>query len=140
MLIITTGLPGAGKTTFARVWVAADPVARCRVNRDDLRGMLFDAHGHLGTAREAAVTAVERSAVVSLLALGRDVIVDATHLTDHSRAGWAELAAAMGHDFTVHRVDTPVDECIRRDAARAAGGGRGVGAEVIAMLDARRGV
>lgn len=138
MLTITTGLPGAGKTTYARAWVAAAPHARCRVNRDDLRAMLFDAHGRLTPAQEDAVTAAEQAMVTNLLCLGRDVIVDATHLTDRSHAVWAELAAAMGHDFTVHAVDTPVDECIRRDTARGAGGGRSVGAEIITRLHARR--
>jgi hypothetical protein len=39
-LVITRGLPGCGKTTRARAWVAEDPSRRVRVNRDDLRTML----------------------------------------------------------------------------------------------------
>ncbi|MCD5422686.1 AAA family ATPase [Rhodococcus pyridinivorans] len=126
------------ETTYARAWVAADLHARCRVSRDDLRAMLFNAHGRLTPAQEDAVTAAEQARVANLLDLGRDVIVDATHLTDRSRTVWAELAAAMGHDFMVHAVDTPVDECIRRDKARGARGGRRVGAEIITRLHARR--
>lgn len=135
LLTITTGLPGAGKTTYARAWVAADPDRRARVNRDDLRAMLFDTHGQLSAEREDAVTAAERAAVVSLLEAGMDVVVDATHLTADSRAVWAELAASLGADFVVHAVDTPVAECIRRDAARGAQGCRSVGADVITALD-----
>lgn len=138
MLTITTGLPGAGKTTFAQAWVATDPEHRCRVNRDDLRAMLFDKSGRLDDAQEGAVTAVEWATVETLLGTGMDVIVDATHLTAESQSAWADLAATMGHDFTVHPVDTPVAECIRRDAARAAAGARSVGADVITMLAAHR--
>lgn len=138
MLTITTGLPGAGKTTYAHAWVAADPHCRARVNRDDLRSMLFDTHGLLDSAQEDAVTAVERAAVANLLGAGMDVIVDATHLTEAKRAVWTELAAAMGHDVVIHAIDTPVDECIRRDAARGRAGGRCVGADVITALDEER--
>lgn len=138
MLMITTGLPGAGKTTYARDWVAADPCARVRVCRDDLRAMLFGAHGRLEPAQEDAVTVAEHSAVTDLLGAGWSVIVDATHLSEYSRAVWAELAASMGVDFAVHALDTPVDECIRRDQARGEAGGRCVGADVITRLDELR--
>lgn len=138
MLEITVGLPGAGKTTYAQAWVAQDPLGRCRVNRDDLRAMMFNAHGRLDPAQEDAVTAAEHAAVSNLLGAGMDVIVDATHLTDSSRAVWATLAASMGVPFVVQVLDTPVAECIRRDAARGAQGGRCVGAEVITRLDELR--
>lgn len=38
-LIITRDLPASGKTTWARSWVAEDPIHRTRVNRDDIRAM-----------------------------------------------------------------------------------------------------
>ena len=41
-LVITRGLPGSGKTTYARAWVAEDREHRARVNRDDIRQMLGD--------------------------------------------------------------------------------------------------
>lgn len=138
MLKITTGLPAAGKTTYAQAWVAEDPHSRCRVNRDDLRAMLFNSHGKLDPEQEDAVSAAELTSIAILLGNGMDVIVDATHLTDRSRAKWADLAASMGTDFVVHEIDTPAAECIRRDRARGAQGGRCVGVAVITRLDANR--
>mgnify|MGYP003455142708 FL=1 len=39
-LILTRGIQGSGKTTWARQWVAEDPDSRVRINNDDLRNML----------------------------------------------------------------------------------------------------
>ena len=40
-LHLTRGIPGSGKSTFAKQWVQEDPEGRVRINRDDLRGMMF---------------------------------------------------------------------------------------------------
>ena len=39
-LILTRGIQGSGKTTWARQWVAEDPSSRVRINNDDIRNML----------------------------------------------------------------------------------------------------
>ena len=61
-LLITRGLPGSGKTTFART---LQPRV-VRVNRDDLRRML---HGGAGSSEwaEDQVTHAQRAAVEALL-------------------------------------------------------------------------
>ncbi len=115
-LLITRGLPGSGKTTFART---LQPLVT-RVSRDDLRRML---HGRImltGWA-EAQVTAVQRGMVETLLRRGADVIVDDTNLRPGVVKAWRELAAACGAGFEPHDfTDVPLDECIRRDATRPA--------------------
>jgi predicted kinase len=113
-LLITRGLPGSGKTTFART---LQPMV-VRVNRDDLRRML---HGRrLFTPwAEGQVTAVQHAMVEALLRAKADVIVDDTNLRAHTVRGWAELAARFHAGFEVHDfTDVPLDECLRRDAAR----------------------
>jgi predicted kinase len=112
--LITRGLPASGKTTFART---LQPMV-VRVNRDDLRVML---HGRrLFTPwAEGQVTVVQHAMVEALLRAKADVIVDDTNLRAHTVRGWAELAARLHAGFEVHDfTDVPLDECLRRDAAR----------------------
>jgi predicted kinase len=115
-LLITRGLPAAGKTTFAR---RLQPYV-VRVNRDDLRILL---HGRrLFTPwAEGQVTAVQRSMVESLLRARAAVIVDDTNLRPRTVRDWARMAARFGASFEVHDfTDVPLEECLRRDAARPA--------------------
>jgi predicted kinase len=136
-LVITRGLPASGKSTWARKWVDEDPAGRARMNRDDLRLNLY------GTARpthqqEAAISTVQQASVRALLAAGRSVVVDDLHLRARYVSGWVELAAEAGAGFAVQDfTDVPVEECVRRDAERAARGERAVGAGVIQDLHAR---
>lgn len=134
-LIITRGVPGSGKTTWAREWVGHVPEVRARVNRDDLRDNLYGRPAPLPYAQEEAVSAAQREAVRGLLLAGRDVVVDDTHIRAKYVKAWAELAAECGASFTVadwfSRVD--VDLCIQRDLARE----RTVGEKVIRDMAAR---
>ncbi|MGW2788749.1 phosphatase domain-containing protein [Streptomyces sp. NPDC001251] len=129
---VMTGLPASGKTTAARKLVA-DSDGRCRrVNLDDLRAMFDDAgvRRERSHTAEQSVLAVQDAAVRETIAAGFDVVVDNTHLTSHIpkrlKAAVAGRARFVVHDFT----DVPVEECLRRDAARA----NPVGEDVIRLL------
>ena len=39
-LILTRGIPGSGKSTWAKAWVDEDPEHRIRLNWDDMRNMM----------------------------------------------------------------------------------------------------
>ncbi|MEV6368375.1 AAA family ATPase [Micromonospora musae] len=113
-LIATRGLPASGKTTFART---LQPSV-VRVNRDDLRRML---HGERLFTQwaEAQVTTAQRAQVEALLRARADVCVDDTNLRARTLRDWADLAERYGAEFEVHDfTDVPLDECLRRDAAR----------------------
>lgn len=130
-LIITRGLPGSGKTAYARTlqpWVV-------RVNRDDLRRMLHGDRIFTQTA-EAQVTVAQRAQVAALLGAAASVIIDDTNLPARVVREWADLAARFGAAFEVADfTDVPVDECVRRDAARAEADR--VGEEVIRAMHSR---
>lgn len=138
-LVITRGLPASGKTTWARAWVAeAEGASRVRVNRDDLRAMLYD-RPVLEFAEEQRVTDAQHAAVRALLLAGSSVVVDDTHLRLRYARAWADLALDVGAQFRVVDIDTSLEECLRRDAARAAAGERAVGERVLREMAARFG-
>ncbi len=134
-LIITRGIPGSGKSTWAREWVSHNPAVRARVNRDDLRENLYGQPAPLPYAQEEAVSAAQREAVRALLLAGRDVVVDDTHIRAAYVKAWAEIAEDAGASFTVADwfAEVPVEICIERDEARE----RTVGEKVIRDMAAR---
>jgi len=66
-LTITRGLPGSGKTHYAKRWVSEYAEGRSRLNRDDLRETMHGgAHGY-PRELENAVTVAHHGAVKALL-------------------------------------------------------------------------
>lgn len=117
-LIITVGLPGSGKTTMARDWVATSIAENARVNRDALREMLHG--GYLGSrVQEDIVTAARDAAVIKLLRAGMNVMCDDTnlrwsHITHLRRLSELVNVPFYIRDFT--RV--PHETCVDRDRRR----------------------
>ncbi len=112
-LTITRGLPGSGKTSWAR-----RQVGHVRVNRDELRRMLHG--GPLFTDRaERQVTIVQRATIEALLRAGVDVICDDTNLRARTVRDLTALARSCGADVVVRDFTAvPVEVCVARDAAR----------------------
>lgn len=128
-LTITRGLPGSGKTTWAKTQPAV------RVNRDELRRMLHGRQLGEGWA-ERQVTVAQRAQIDALLRAGVDVICDDTNLRARVVHELAELALHCGarvvlKDFT----DVSLETCLARDAGRPES--ERVGPEVIARMHER---
>jgi tRNA uridine 5-carbamoylmethylation protein Kti12 len=130
-LIITRGLPGCGKTTRARRWVAKDPLHRVRINRDDFR-MMFHGVRYTGVREcEDLVTDAQRATIRAVLTSGVDVVSDDTWLDDRSVSEIMILADNVGAGFEVWDMrDVSPEMCIERDKGR----GSLVGADVINNL------
>lgn len=130
-LIITRGLPGSGKSTKAQEWVAADPVRRARVNRDDLRKMqhggVFIRQSGKSAGTEKAIIAARDASITTLLRLGVDVINDDTNLPSRTVRDLRRLAVLAGAEFEVWDLtDVHVDVAIARDREREVSVGQDV--------------
>lgn len=132
-LTITRGLPGSGKTTWAKYWAetcrAPKPV---RVNRDDTRFLLFGKYSGLTWEGEEKVTRIQQGQANLLLAGGFDVIIDDTNLNAKTVRGWQRIAQDNGARF--QNIDFPALPALCKKYVRqrvAEFGGRSVPDEVI---------
>lgn len=120
-LIICRGIQGSGKSTWAKQWCHEDPEHRVRFNNDDIRNMLGD---YWIPSREKLVTEARANMITFALIKGYDVVVDNMNLNPKEDAWIRTLCENIEKDTGIHiNIEykdfwTPVDECIRRDAAR----------------------
>lgn len=121
-LTLTVGFPGSGKSTWALEQVKKYNVVR--VNRDSVRAMFGTGWGR----NEAIVTSVCHDAIQTLLNMGKSVICDDTNLNPKTVDSLQRLADAHNVPVVINDsfLSVPVEECIRRDAARANGVGKDV--------------
>lgn len=73
-VIMMRGLPGSGKSTYAKNLLKENPNMYKRINRDDLRAM-FD-NGHWSKGNEKFVKQVREMLIIKALEDGKHVLVD----------------------------------------------------------------
>lgn len=121
-VIILRGLPGSGKSTYARQLLAETPGAYKRINRDDLRAMLDN--GHWSKGNEKFVKQVRDLLIITALSEGKHVIVDDTNLALHNETRIREVVREYNctHNDSAQvelkEMETPLEACIARDALR----------------------
>lgn len=135
-VFILTGLPAAGKSTFAHAWRQADPNHREIVNRDQLRHNLFGQYSDLTQQQEDIVTAHEISLAEQALHAAKSVMVDDTNREPEHLAIWTAFAERHHLTYQIIAIDTPLAECLERNRRRAASGGRFVPEHVIHEMHA----
>lgn len=115
-LYMTRGLPGSGKTTWAKEMQAQNPNIT-RINNDDLRSMMHN--GEFSPGREKLVNAVTTDIARAACDKGHHVIIDNTHLTERWEARYRQLAGQLGMRFEVTDFTTvPLETCLKRNASR----------------------
>lgn len=119
VIALSVGLPGSGKTTWAKELVYSDPSRWKRINRDDVRLMLHAGyHDYTNRDHEQAVTEICNASLRAMLSAGHDCIVDNTHLASRDRKGIHDIAEEFGALVIEKAFEVPLEECLRRNALR----------------------
>lgn len=114
-LLMLKGLPASGKSTYAKELV--DTKGYVRVNKDDLRAMLHN--GKFSRVNEKEVITMRNAIIEEALYAGKSVVVDDTNF-DPKHADYCEATALLADvKFEVLFIDTPLEECIKRNEQRA---------------------
>jgi predicted kinase len=135
-LTLCRGLPGSGKSTWAKEQVRRSLGDVVRVSRDDIRLAFYGVHILTGPDRnreERLLSKIQMDTVRGFLVAKKDVIVDDTNLSMRSLEAFYSLASEFEGAVQIRFQDFEVDlkECIRRDDERAKKGERHVGGKNI---------
>ena len=127
-VLILTGISGSGKSTFARQFCADHP-NWLRVNRDDLRRSLLwvslDEYWKTWPDSEKnrvenLVNELQKTAILDGLTRGWHILIDNTNLKLGYINEFRKLLTAHfdAVEINYKLIETPVDDCIRRDQNR----------------------
>lgn len=122
-LILLVGIPGSGKTTYAKNYITNDKNT-IHLSSDKIREELWGNEAIQGDNNE--VFSLMQSRAIEALNNGQDVIYDATNVTRKDRSYIIDRCPKFAK-IEAHIIWAPIETCIERDAARE----RTVGKEVI---------
>lgn len=123
-IILTRGIQGSGKSTWARQWVEEDPINRVRINNDDIRNMLGK---YWVTEREPLVSDIKQDIATNVMNRGYDIVVDNMNLNPKEVKFWKDIVkynnevnpvSKYSYEIEFKDFFISLDECIRRDAMR----------------------
>jgi predicted kinase len=132
-IIFIRGLPGSGKSTHSKNYIEQNPNI-IRVNKDDIRALM--GYTKFNKQKEKLVVECEYNMAQEAITRGFDVLVDDTNLNPYHKNRYENLARMADAEFEIIEIDTPIEECIRRDSLRE----RSVGEEVIRNMAKKWGV
>lgn len=123
-IILTVGLSGSGKSTWAKKMVQDNPGKYKRINKDDLRAMLDVSRW--SKANEQFVIQVRDSITISALESGYSVIWDDTNLHQKHLDQAKEIAnnfklitsKIIQVESNVLFLEVPIETCIKQDLKR----------------------
>lgn len=113
-IIVTIGIPGSGKSTWAKQVIHENACFK-RLNRDDIRMMIDDGFD----AKSDVIVNELQERILKHVILTNDVIIDNTHLNKKTINRYHKIAQELG-DITIVETcfPTPPNECLRRNALR----------------------
>lgn len=141
-LTLCRGLPGSGKTSWAKEQVRRSYGDVVHVSRDDLRMAFYGVHVLTGPDRnreESLLTKLQLDTVRGFLTAKKDVIVDDTNLAERSVEAFYSLACEFEGAVQIRFQDFEISlkECVRRDDERKKAGERHLGETAIREISDR---
>ena len=115
-LLMLKGLPASGKTTKAKELVDTGHGSWVRVNKDDLRKLMDN--GVHSKENEQRIIRTRNSIIFDALANGRNVVVDDTNFAPVHAETLKAIADQFEAEFKVTFMNTPLEVCLERNAAR----------------------
>ena len=116
-LIVLIGLPGSGKTTYAKRYVEA--MGKCgnviRLSSDSIRAELYGDESVQGNPE--VVFSTMRQRALDALSDGVSVVYDATNVTRKDRASIMSVCPKYV-STEAHIIWAPIEDCIMQDASR----------------------
>lgn len=128
-IILCVGVPGSGKSTWAKAEIAKDPLGWVRINNDQIREMV---NGSIfSQSYEKLVSETRYFMVKESLRRDKSVIIDNVNLNKRHFTDACNLARQSGKDVQVFEklFYVEIEEAIERDSKRE--GKAKVGEEVI---------
>lgn len=131
-LIIMSGAPGSGKSTYAKLLVQRN-TNTIHISRDAIRFSLLEPGDHY-FSRETEVLETFYNNIISYLNKGSNVIADASHLNWKSRKALLEKIVKKVTNFQVEviYIRPPLKVCFERNDTRI--GRENVPHDVIAKM------
>jgi predicted kinase len=116
-LTITVGISGCGKSTWTKQEVNRNRGDIVRLNRDDIRKMLF-VDVPWNSFNENLVRNWQQEGARQALQMGKNVIIDDTNCVRRTRQGWEEFAQKNFVKLRIVTFNTDPETCVERDKAR----------------------
>jgi len=123
-VILTVGLSGSGKSTWAKKYIQNDSNIKI-VCKDDLRSMLDNKI--YTKANEKFVNKVRDVIILEAVNEGKSIIVADTNLCSKHEKHIKQLVGNKAHVVNKYFLDIPIETCIKQDLQRE----RSVGKDVI---------
>lgn len=116
-VLFLRGLPASGKTTFAKAWVAEDPLRRVRINKDDIRA---EFNWSKKVEKEEVIPTRDNRLRKALLA-GNSVVIDDTNLERIHYSAIKDIVQEFDNtEMVIHDefLKVPLEVCLERNARR----------------------
>lgn len=115
-VILTKGLPGSGKSTWAKSLLDKNPGKYKRVNKDDLRAMIDNSKW--SKDNEKFILNIRDQIILSALENGKHIIVDDTNLHEKHINHIKELVKGKAEVEIKDFTDVTLETCIKQDLKR----------------------